>query len=146
MHRGRPAEEARGAAGAAQPVGWPALGWHAIPSSPSCHSPFHVCLVQGVDADTVVFVADPNTGNILNFNVGDNVDFKVPRVGPAARHRPATAAPQGCQGLSSCLPLICHIQSCKSTGSRSPCARLPPPAEFLEPLGGAVRHQGVLAA
>lgn len=33
-----------------------------------------------MDADTVVFVADPNTGNILNFNVGENVDFKVPRV------------------------------------------------------------------
>ncbi|KAG7668083.1 putative Thylakoid lumenal 15.0 kDa protein 2, chloroplastic [Nannochloris sp. 'desiccata'] len=33
----------------------------------------------GVDADTVVFVADPNTGNILNFNVGDNVDLSVPR-------------------------------------------------------------------
>eukprot|EP00887_Chlorella_sp_A99_P007811 scaffold20.g7811.t1 len=33
----------------------------------------------GVDADTVVFVADPNTGNILNFNVGENVDLKVPR-------------------------------------------------------------------
>jgi hypothetical protein len=33
----------------------------------------------GVDADTIVFVADPNTGNILNFNVGDNVDFQVPR-------------------------------------------------------------------
>lgn len=24
--------------------------------------------------------ADPNTGNILNFNVGTNVDFRVPRV------------------------------------------------------------------
>ncbi|KAK9815943.1 hypothetical protein WJX72_012407 [[Myrmecia] bisecta] len=33
----------------------------------------------GVDDDTVVFVADPNTGNILNFNVGSNVDLKVPR-------------------------------------------------------------------
>ena len=33
----------------------------------------------GVDPDTIVFVADPNTGNILNFNVGDNVDFQVPR-------------------------------------------------------------------
>jgi len=33
----------------------------------------------GVDADTVVFVADPNTGNILNFNVGENVDLLVPR-------------------------------------------------------------------
>mmetsp|Transcript_29911 Transcript_29911/g.84340 ORF Transcript_29911/g.84340 Transcript_29911/m.84340 type:complete len:161 (+) Transcript_29911:647-1129(+) len=33
----------------------------------------------GVDADTVVFVADPNTGNILNFNVGENVDLAVPR-------------------------------------------------------------------
>ena len=34
----------------------------------------------GVDADTVVFVADPNTGNILNFNVGENIDLRVPRV------------------------------------------------------------------
>jgi hypothetical protein len=33
----------------------------------------------GVDENTIVFVADPNTGNILNFNVGDNVDFQVPR-------------------------------------------------------------------
>eukprot|EP00873_Tetraselmis_striata_P019804 jgi/Tetstr1/440068/TSEL_028427.t1 len=33
----------------------------------------------GVDEDTVVFVADPNTGNILNFNVGSNVDLQVPR-------------------------------------------------------------------
>lgn len=33
----------------------------------------------GVDENTVVFVADPNTGNILNFNVGTNVDFLVPR-------------------------------------------------------------------
>ena len=33
----------------------------------------------GVDPDTIVFVADPNTGNILNFNVGENVDFQVPR-------------------------------------------------------------------
>ena len=32
-----------------------------------------------VDADTVVFVADPNTGNILNFNVGAAVDLRVPR-------------------------------------------------------------------
>ena len=34
----------------------------------------------GVDADTVVFVADPNTGNILNFNVGANIDLSVPPV------------------------------------------------------------------
>lgn len=33
----------------------------------------------GVDDDTVVFVADPNTGNILNFNVGAGVDLRVPR-------------------------------------------------------------------
>jgi hypothetical protein len=33
----------------------------------------------GVDGDTVVFVADPNTGNILNFNVGEGVDLRVPR-------------------------------------------------------------------
>ena len=34
----------------------------------------------GVDADTVVFVADPGLGNILNFNVGENVDLMVPSV------------------------------------------------------------------
>lgn len=32
-----------------------------------------------VDDDTVVFVADPNTGNILNFNVGAGIDLKIPR-------------------------------------------------------------------
>ena len=36
----------------------------------------------GVDANTVVFVADPNTGNILNFNVGANIDLQVPPVSP----------------------------------------------------------------
>lgn len=34
----------------------------------------------GVDADTVVFVADPGLGNILNFNVGENIDLMVPSV------------------------------------------------------------------
>ena len=29
---------------------------------------------------TLTCSADPNTGNILNFNVGENVDLKVPRV------------------------------------------------------------------
>ena len=33
----------------------------------------------GVDGSTVVLVADPNTGNITNFNVGSDVDFLVPR-------------------------------------------------------------------
>ena len=32
-----------------------------------------------MDANTVVLVADPNTGNITNFNVGDDIDFQVPR-------------------------------------------------------------------
>ena len=32
-----------------------------------------------MDNDTVVMVADPNTGNIRNFNVGQNVDLTVPR-------------------------------------------------------------------
>jgi hypothetical protein len=32
----------------------------------------------GVDADTVVLVADPGLGNLLNFNVGANVDLNVP--------------------------------------------------------------------
>lgn len=33
-----------------------------------------------VDDDSIVFVADPGLGgNILNFNVGQNVDLRVPR-------------------------------------------------------------------
>ncbi|XP_043705011.1 thylakoid lumenal 15.0 kDa protein 2, chloroplastic [Telopea speciosissima] len=32
-----------------------------------------------VDDRTVVFVADPTFGNILNFNVGESVDLEVPR-------------------------------------------------------------------
>ena len=32
----------------------------------------------GVDEDSVVFVADPNFGNILNFNVGSNIDIQIP--------------------------------------------------------------------
>ncbi|CAM6085466.1 unnamed protein product [Calypogeia fissa] len=32
-----------------------------------------------VDDNTIVFVADPNMGNILNFNVGSSVDLNVPR-------------------------------------------------------------------
>ena len=36
-----------------------------------------------VDADTVVFVADPSLGNILNFNIGANIDLQVPPVSTA---------------------------------------------------------------
>ncbi|KAK9825749.1 hypothetical protein WJX74_004261 [Apatococcus lobatus] len=32
-----------------------------------------------VDDDTVVFVADPSLGNILNFNVGSTIDLRIPR-------------------------------------------------------------------
>lgn len=39
----------------------------------------------GVDADTVVFVADPGLGNILNFNVGENIDLMVPSVSSSPR-------------------------------------------------------------
>ena len=34
----------------------------------------------GVDDNFVVLVADPNFGDILNFNVGQGVDLEVPRV------------------------------------------------------------------
>lgn len=34
----------------------------------------------GVDESFVVLVADPNFGDILNFNVGQGVDLEVPRV------------------------------------------------------------------
>uniref|UniRef100_UPI004072FD42 TPM domain-containing protein n=1 Tax=Chlamydomonas reinhardtii TaxID=3055 RepID=UPI004072FD42 len=33
----------------------------------------------GVDDNTVVFVADPTFGDILNFNVGAGIDLEVPR-------------------------------------------------------------------
>ena len=33
----------------------------------------------GVGDDTIVFVADPSFGDILNFNVGSVVDLEVPR-------------------------------------------------------------------
>ncbi|KAK9807339.1 hypothetical protein WJX73_003143 [Symbiochloris irregularis] len=33
----------------------------------------------GVDGMTIVFVADTNTGNLLNFNVGKDVDLLMPR-------------------------------------------------------------------
>ncbi|KAG8483916.1 hypothetical protein CXB51_023508 [Gossypium anomalum] len=32
-----------------------------------------------VDDQTIVFVADPTFGNILNFNVGESVDLDIPR-------------------------------------------------------------------
>ncbi|XP_012485921.1 thylakoid lumenal 15.0 kDa protein 2, chloroplastic [Gossypium raimondii] len=32
-----------------------------------------------VDDRTIVFVADPTFGNILNFNIGDSVDLDIPR-------------------------------------------------------------------
>lgn len=38
----------------------------------------------GVDDSFVVLVADPNFGDILNFNVGQGVDLEVPRVSHAA--------------------------------------------------------------
>jgi hypothetical protein len=37
----------------------------------------------GVDESFVVLVADPNFGDILNFNVGQGVDLEVPRVSVA---------------------------------------------------------------
>jgi hypothetical protein len=45
-----------------------------------------------VDDDTVVFVADPGLGNILNFSVGANVDLEVPpsfwtRLASKVRHQ-----------------------------------------------------------
>jgi hypothetical protein len=34
----------------------------------------------GVDDTSIVFVADPTFGDILNFNVGQAVDLEVPQV------------------------------------------------------------------
>lgn len=37
-------------------------------------------MLIGLLVYAILCSADPNTGNILNFNVGDNVDLRVPRV------------------------------------------------------------------
>jgi UDP-glucose 4-epimerase len=48
-----------------------------------------------VDEDTVVFVADPSLGgNILNFNVGGNIDLRIPRVSRDIRPLAGKAAHQ----------------------------------------------------
>lgn len=65
----------------------------------------------GVDDMTVVFVADTNTGNLLNFNVGESVDLLVPRVSPPSPHIPglatlSTASP--CLGATCCLLQVLH--------------------------------------
>ena len=46
-----------------------------------------------VDDDTVVFVADPTFGGILNFNVGSNIDLRVPRVTPIVTEKDAKSSP-----------------------------------------------------
>lgn len=53
---------------------------HALPKSVAHAAGLAIRDFWGVDADTVVFVADPGLGNILNFNVGGNVDLMVPSV------------------------------------------------------------------
>lgn len=67
-----------------------------------------------VDDSTIVFVADPTFGGILNFNVGANVDLQVPRV----RFPPqliANIVALGCTVLISLLascginPVLCCI-------------------------------------
>ncbi len=58
----------------------------------------HACVVLAELTNFVPwrkFVADPNTGNILNFNVGGNVDLAVPTV--SASH----AKKQCCHWLQS---------------------------------------------
>jgi hypothetical protein len=52
----------------------------------------------GVDDNSVVFVADPNFGNILNFNVGSNIDIQIP--------------PNFWTRLTSTLPLLNPIPGC----------------------------------
>lgn len=41
----------------------------------------------GVDDSFVVLVADPNFGDILNFNIGQGVDLEIPRVSSRLTHR-----------------------------------------------------------
>ena len=110
----------------------------------------------GVDSDTVVFVADPNTGNILNFNVGANVDLLVPRVsgvgwnGRSAAFEAGRGAALGAapKPAPAPLPTPCGVPDCSCSHGvcrSQPALPCPVPAELLEPAGGAVWHQVLLA-
>eukprot|EP00882_Tetradesmus_deserticola_P022539 GHRQ01024456.1.p1 GENE.GHRQ01024456.1~~GHRQ01024456.1.p1 ORF type:complete len:199 (-),score=26.75 GHRQ01024456.1:397-993(-) len=52
----------------------------------------------GVDDTSIVFVADPTFGDILNFNVGQAVDLEVPQVGAST----AARVPCGVAELARC--------------------------------------------
>ena len=53
-----------------------------------------------MDDDTVVFVADPSLGgNILNFNVGGNIDLRIPR----ASQQNASLLLNMAENMTSCM-------------------------------------------
>jgi hypothetical protein len=49
--------------------------------APRLHAGLAIREFWGVDDTSIVFVADPTFGDILNFNVGQAVDLEVPQVG-----------------------------------------------------------------
>ena len=93
----------------------------------------------GVDADTAVFVADPGTGNILNFNVGANVDFKVPRTFWTRLAGKYGTKFYWCVSFahvthSMCASSLRHVRTCQAKQWRRSCHR-----------GCCQRHQRVPA-
>jgi hypothetical protein len=89
----------------------------------------------GVDANTIVFVADPTFANILNFNVGQGLDLEVPQVGGAAVGPGSTR-----ELLAGCTPGLNLPSLLRWAHSPAPpCVT----AELLEPAGRQVWQQGV---
>ncbi|KAL0333386.1 UNVERIFIED_CONTAM: Thylakoid lumenal protein 2, chloroplastic [Sesamum angustifolium] len=57
-------------------------GLQVVPSTDDPGTSFERLAIKDfwkVDDNTIVFVADPTFGNILNFNVGASVDLDIPR-------------------------------------------------------------------
>ena len=76
----------------------------------------------GVDDQTVVFVADPTFGDILNFNVGAGVDLEVPRVRRAGAQRGSGGGVWRWGGAGRGGESKCRA-SCERAVAEGPCAR-----------------------
>ena len=81
----------------------------------------------GVDDDTVVFVADPGLGNILNFSVGANVDLEVPRAsgrGSAGSTAPSFTGRRTARRRASKRRLRLSTRASARTQGKLKCAKV----------------------
>lgn len=89
----------------------------------------------GVDDSFVVLVADPNFGDILNFNVGQGVDLEVPRVRLWLHH--ACCELGHCKELTA-MPLLSCWRLVARGLSLQHFARVPPPRLALRTVSVTV--------